>query len=183
MELSRSEQKRRIKQLEKLVVELVKLPPSLLDELPSVEDVRELAKEVQGLKGGARKRQIKYITKLLRQEPVEPLYDFLAKRKGNALLHNKQFHEIEYLRDVLVEEAIVVRRRAREIHQDLEEDWQSTVVQDIALELPSIDRQALTRLAFLFAMTRSKKHSREIFRLLQAAREQEELNRKMRSSL
>ena len=179
MELSRSEQKRRIKQLEKLVKELVKLPASLLDELPAGEEVRELAGQVSGLKGGARKRQIKYITKLLRQEPVEPLYDFLARRKGNVLLQNKQFHETEYLRDALVAEAITARRRARETHQDLEENWQSSVVQDISAELPSIDRKTLTRLAFLFAMTRSRKHSREIFRLLQAARELEELNRKM----
>ena len=180
MELSRTEQKRRIKQLEKLVVELVDLPASLLNELPWNEEVRDLAKEVRALKGGARKRQVKYITKLLRREPVEPLYDFLAQRKGRALLQKKQFHELEYLRDTLVEEAILARRQAREEHQELEEDWQSAVVQDIAEELPSVDTRGLTRLAFLFAMTRSKKHSREIFRMLQAAREQEELSRKIR---
>jgi len=179
MELSRSEQKRRIKQLEKLVVELVDLPASLLDKLPSGEEVRELAKEVRGLKGGARKRQIKYITKLLRREPVEPLYDFLAKRKGSELLQQKKFHEIEYLRDILVEEAIMARRRAKEMQQELEEDWQSEVVRDITAELPAVDSRGLTRLACLFAMTRNKNHSREIFRMLQAARQQEELNRKV----
>ncbi len=180
MELSRSEQKRRIKQLEKLVVELVDLPTGLLNKLPLSEEARELAKEVHGLKGGARKRQIKYITKLLRREPVEPLYDFMAKRKGSGLLQKKQLHEIEYLRDILVEEAIVARRQAKEKQQELEEDWQSEVVQDITVELPAVDSRGLTRLACLFAMTRSKRHSREIFRMLQAAREQEELNRKVK---
>lgn len=180
MELSRSEQKRRIKHLEKLVVELVDLPPGLLDKLPLSEEARQLAKEVHGLKGGARKRQIKYITKLLRREPVEPLYDFLAERKGSGLLEKKQFHETEYLRDTLVEEAIVARRQAKENQQELEEDWQSEVVRNIAAELPAVDSRGLTRLACLFAMTRSKRHSREIFRMLQAAREQEELNRKVK---
>jgi len=56
------------------------------------------------------------------------------------------------------------------------------VVADIAAELPSADRLELTRLAFLFAMTRNKRHSREIFRLLQAAREHERINRKMKST-
>ena len=179
MELSRSEQKRRIKQLEELVVELVALPAGLLNKLPLNEEIRELAGDVHALKGGARKRQIKFITKLLRREPVEPLYDFLAKRKGSELLQKKQFHEVEYLRDTLVEEAIVARRKAKESQQELDEDWLSEVVRDIAAELPTVDSRELTRLAFLFAMTRSKKHSREIFRMLQAAREQEESNRKV----
>ncbi len=178
MELSRSEQKRRIKQLEKLVVELVELPAGVLKKMPVSEEVRALTIEVNGLKGGARKRQIKYITKLLRADPVEPLYDFIAQRKGNDLLQKKQFHELEYLRDILIEEAITARRQAKEERRELEEGWDSRVVQDIVAELPLIDAKGLSRLGFLFAMTRSKRHSREIFRLLQAAREQEELNKK-----
>ncbi len=178
MELSRSEKKRRIKQLEKLVQELVDLPLALIKQLPVSNEVRELAAEVCTLKGGSRKRQIKYITKLLRNEPSEPLYDYLSRRKGKALQQNKQFHELEYLRDILIEEAISARRQAKEEQRDLEENWSSRVVADIVEELPQIDSKALTRLSFLFAMTRSKKHSREIFRLLQAAREQEEIRRK-----
>lgn len=178
MELSRSEQKRRIKQLGKLVVELVALPPGLIGKLPVNAEIREYLGEVKGLKGSARKRQIKYITKLLRNEQSEPLYDFVSKRKGNYLIQNKQFHEIEYLRDILIEEAIETRRQARAEHHDMVEHWDSKVILDIADELPLIDSKALTRLSFLFAMTRSKKHSREIFRVLQAAQEQEEIKRK-----
>ncbi len=179
MEISRSEQKRRIKQLEGLVVELVELPERQQKQLPVDEETREYIVEVRGLKGGARKRQIKYITKLLRRDPVEPLYEFLAKRRGSELLQKKQFHEIEYLRDILIEEAIVARREAKQMQQELAEDWQSEVVADISEELPAVDTKELTRLACLFSMTRSKRHSREIFRMLQAAGEQEELNRKV----
>lgn len=178
MELSRSEQKRRIKQLEVLVVELVALPESRQKQLPVDEEIRGYIHEVRVLKGGARKRQIKYITKLLRRDPVEPLYEFLAQCKGSELLQKKQFHEIEYLRDILIEEAIAARREARQKQQELAEDWQSDVVTDIVEELPAVDAKELTRLGCLFAMTRSKRHSREIFRMLQAAREQEELNRR-----
>lgn len=178
MELSRSEQKRRIKQLEKLVIQLVELPEKQQRELPLAEDIVEYIKEVRGLKGGARKRQVKYITKLLRSESVEPVYDYLAKQQGSSLLQKKQFHEIEYLRDILIEEAIAARRLAKETQEELSENWPSRVVSDITMELPEVDSKELTRLAFLFAMTRSKRHSREIFRMLQAAREQEQLNRK-----
>jgi len=184
MELSRSEQKRRIKQLAKLAVALVELPTGILNQLPVREEIRQLILETGGFKAGARKRQLKYITKLLRFEPVEELYDFLTERRGGDLLRKKHFHEIEYLRDILVEEAITARRRAQEEQREFEEGWQSEVVlETIATQLPAIDQQGITRLAFLFAMTRNKKHSREIFRMLQAAGEQEELNRKTEKNL
>lgn len=179
MKVSRSEQKRRIKQVEKLVEELAVLPAGLLHELPVDEEVQGLFQEVAGLKGGARKRQIKYITKLLRDDPNEELYAFLEKRKGTALQKKKRFHEVEYLRDILIEEAIAARRAAKAEYMDLTEDWSSKVVKDIAVELPSVDQHELHRLAFLFAMNRNKQHSREIFRLLQAAQEREAMSRKM----
>ncbi len=171
MEISRSEQKRRIKQLEELVKELVKLPPGLLDQAPLPDEARELALEVAGLKGGARKRQIKYITKLLRREPVDPLYEFLTRRKGTELLKKKKFHEVEYWRDSLIEESIAAHKVAKASREQLSEDWQSSVVQAIVEELPRVDRIELTRLSCFFARSRNPKHSREIFRLLQAAQE------------
>jgi len=182
MKLSRSEQKRRIQQLGKLVVELVALPPGVLKQLPVAEEIRELVMETAARKGGARKRQIKYITKLLRSTSVDGLYDFLAEQKGGELFRTKQFHELEYLRDTLIEEAITARRKAQEEQRDFAEKWQSMVVQGIVAELPTVDAGELSRLAFLFAMTRKKKHSREIFRMLQAAAEQEEMNRKLQKT-
>ena len=179
MKLSRSEQKRRIKQVEELVEELAVLPPGLLAELPVDEEVRLLFREVDGLKGGSRKRQIKYITKLLRDEPNEELYAFLQKRKGTELQKKKKFHELEYLRDVLIEEAIMARRQAKAEYTDLTEDWSSEVVEDIVEQLPTVDRHELQRLAFFFSVSRNRQHSREIFRLLQAAQERELVARKM----
>jgi ribosome-associated protein len=179
MQLSRSEQKRRAKQVEKLVVELAALPAGLLGELPVDEEVRLLFRDVAGLKGSSRKRQLKYITKLLRDAPTEELYAFLEKRKGTELHKEKQIHELEYLRDILLEEAIAARREAKAEYLDLTEDWSSAVVEDIAAELPSVDRHELHRLAFFFAMGRNRQHSREIFRLLQAAQEKELMTRKM----
>jgi ribosome-associated protein len=179
MNLSRSEQKRRVKQVGKLVVELATLPAGLLGKLPVDKEVRLLFQEVAGLKDGPKKRQLKYITKLLRDTPTEELYAFLKKRKGTELHKEKQVSELEYLRDILLEEAIAVRRVAKAEYLDLTEDWSSAVVEDIAAELPSVDQHELHRLAFFFAISRNKQHSREIFRLLQAAQEKELMTRKM----
>ncbi|WP_417909574.1 DUF615 domain-containing protein [Candidatus Electronema sp. PJ] len=170
MELSRSEQKRRIKQLEELTEELAVLPPALLDQLPAPEEVRMLLKETADLgRDGARKRQIKHITKLLREESSDALYQFLTKRKGATLLKKKQQHELEHLRDALIEEAIAVRRKAKEQQEDLTENWSSAVAEEIAATLPAADKKELVRLAFFFAVSRNPRHSRELFRMLQAA--------------
>ena len=173
VQLSRSEQKRRMKQLETLVVELSNLPPTLIEQLPSTGEVRSLLQDAVTMKGGARKRQIKYITKLLKEEPVEELYSFLSGRKGKQLEENKAFHEVEYLRDALLNEAIEQHRVAMRENEELEEDWQSQIVVKISEEYPGIDALLLKRLGWLYARTRNRKHSRELFRILRAAHEQE----------
>ena len=94
MELSRSEQKRRIKRLEELVQALAALSPALIEQLPIDKELRALLLEAAALgRDSARRRLLKHVTKLL------------------------------------------------------------------------------TRLAFLFAVSRNPRHSREIFRILKAAQE------------
>lgn len=170
--LSRTEQKRRIKEVEKLVKGLVELPVQQLSKLPCNSEIVDLFKEIHLLKGGARKRQIKYITKMLKNEPLEELYTFVAQRKGSALRENKQFHELEYLRDSLLDEAIEDRKILRSEQQELSETWSSETVAEIKRLFPRIDDVALKRLSAIFARTRQIRHSREIFRILRAAQEQ-----------
>lgn len=174
MQPSRSEQKRRAKQLEKLVEALSRLPAAVQKTIPCNDEIRGLLREASSLQGGAGKRLLKYITKLLRHEQDETLaelYDFLSRRQGPALQGKKEFHEIEYWRDALLNEAIAQRQAAKEQQADWEEDWPSLVAGQMAEQFPGIDRKALVRLAWLYAGTRNRKHSREIFRLLRAAQE------------
>ncbi len=170
-DMSRSEQKRRMKQLEQLVAELSSLPVSLIDQLPCTEDIRALFQEAAGMKGGTKNRHVKYITKYLKGEPVEELYSFLADKKGAALQEKKSFHEVEYLRDALLNEAIEQHRAALHNHEEFEENWQSEIAEEIAGEYPGIDGKLLTRLAWMYTKARNRKHSRELFRLIQAAHE------------
>ncbi len=174
MELSRSEQKRRIKQLEELTEELAALPAAAIDQLPADEEVRSLLKEAAGLNHDSnRKRQLKHITKLLREEESpDALYQFLSERKGTSLLRKKRQHELEHLRDALIEEAIAARQQAKEQHEEFTENWHSELAIEIAEQLPAADANELARLAFFFAQSRNPRHSRELFRMLHAAQEQ-----------
>lgn len=170
--LSRSERKRRIKEIELLVRQLVDLPEQDIKKLPCDHQLMELLYEAQLLKGGTKKRQIKYITKILKNEPISGLYDFIAGRKGRALKNKKQFHELEYFRDTLLNEAIVERKLLRSEQQELAETWTGATIEEIAKKMPTVDTIALSRLSAIFARTRQARHSREIFRILRAAREQ-----------
>lgn len=169
MQLSRSEQKRRIKEIEQLVKELVELPKTALDKLPCDPELLSYFQEAQTMKGGARKRQLKYLTKLLRGESLLELYDFLSRRKGSNLEEKSKFHELEYLRDRLLDEAIRKRKILRSEQMELKETWSGETLLSITKKFPGIDRVALSRLSAIFARTRQIKHSREIFRLLKAA--------------
>ncbi len=177
--LSRTEKKRRIKQLEKLVDEMGRLPPILIESLPCDEEICDLLRQASSLKGGAKKRQIKYVTKLLKSSPdnIDNLYAFMAQKQGAALQDKREFHEIEYIRDSLLNEALEQRKHAKENHEELEENWSSHVVQEVSSQFPSVDQMLLKRLAQLFARTRNRKHSREIFRILRAAQEDERFAR------
>lgn len=177
--VSRSEQKRRLKQLEKLVQELGQLPPAAIDSLPCSNEISALLKQASRMKGGARKRELKYITKLLKSDAdqIDCLYHFMAEKQGAALQESKDFHEIEYIRDSLINEAIEYYSRAGENGEKPGEDWPSSVLKEIDLEYPEVDRFQLGRLAILFARTRNRRHSREIFRLLQAAHERKRFAR------
>jgi len=173
MQISRSEQKRRIKEIEQLVGELAQLPVSELNKCPCSDEIRTLLKETAALKGGARKRQLKYVTKLLKDEPLEELYQYLAQRKGRALVQKKQFHEVEYLRDALLNEALEEQQRCKQEEEPWSELWESRVVEEILQQFPKAEKNTLLRSSFLFTQTRNPRHSREIFRYIMAQFEQQ----------
>ena len=64
-------------------------------------------------------------------EPVDELYSFLSEKKGKAMQMKKEFHEIEYLREELLSEAIEQHRVAKHEHTELEENWPSRIAEKI----------------------------------------------------
>ncbi len=171
---SRSEIKRRIREVERLVTELAGLPPAEIENLALDPELIDLLLETRGLKGGARKRQLKYLTKRLRDRDNRDLYQCLRRKKGKKLARDKIFHHLEFLRDSLLDEAIEARKKMQVRGEDLPDTWDSKTVGAIRTELPTVNEIELRRLSALFARNRRKRHAREIFRLLQAASLQDE---------
>ncbi len=170
--ISRTEQKRRAKEIEQLAQELAALSPSQLAKLPCDDFIRQELIMAGPLKGGARKRQIKYIAKELRQSDPEPLLTFLEEKKGSKLKQDREFHELEKLRQDILSEAIAAHQEAQAEGASLSSEWRSELAATATESIPGMDLTALNQAARRYARSRKPSYSREVFRLLRAAMEQ-----------
>ena len=177
LQLSRSEKKRRAKSIEQLVNELASLNNSEITSLPCEQEIQEEIRSAKNLKGGAKKRQLKYATKLLRDKPVEELFDFLARKKGSLLKKNREFHELENFRNLLIDETVQLYEDVMDNNGYINENEpvdllkNSEAIDTIVDNFPQIDQALLRSTAIQFARTRNRKFSRELFRILKAALE------------
>jgi len=169
--LSRSEQKRRAKEFEKLAKELCGLPDTEIVKLPCDLALREDIKETRKLKAGARKRQIKFIAKNLREIDAAPLFAFLAKRQGSKLRDKQEFQMLERLRDDILNDAIAARQEADRNNADPPSHWNSGALNAALVNFPELHEMELRQLAERFARTKKPALRRELFRILRAAQE------------
>ena len=172
--ISRSEQKRLYKQVEDLARELVELSDNDLKKLPAEDEVKAEIVECRGLKAGARKRQIKYLAKVLRQYPLDAVLNYLKAKKGSALKQNQLFHEAERWRDVIINEAREYSEHCRKEQLDFEPNFPSHLVAELMSELPCLNEGDLRRCAYQYVRTHNKTHYRELFRMVKAAIDLEE---------
>ena len=169
--LSRSEKKRQAKAVEHLAYELAALADTAIKALPCEKYLISEIMQAKALKGGARKRQIKYIAKELRAQDTKPLLRFLEDKKGSQLRKNQEFRNLERLREDVISEAIKHYADAEEAETGVDEKWQSPFLENIKEMFPVLDMQALRSSALRYAATRKPLYKREIFRMLKAASE------------
>ena len=172
--ISRSEKKRIYKQVEELAREVADLSDKDLKKFPGGPVIHEEILAIRGLKGGARKRQIKYLAKLLRQGPVDEIYLFVTNKKGSELHAKKLFHAAERMRDTLINEAMEVHQEYQAMQEPFEMDWQSEFITEILAEYPNLDEGELRRVIYQYVTTHNKVHYRELFRMMKAAVEMKE---------
>lgn len=174
--ISRSEQKRLFKQVEALAAELADLSDNDLRKFPGNEEVKNEIIGCRGLKTGARKRQIKYLAKVLRQDSLDEIYVYLKNRKGSSLRENQIFHEAERWRDVIINDAVEVQDNCRREREVFEPDFHSENVRKVTEELQHIDEKDLRRCTYQYVRTRNKTYYRELFRMIKAAIEEQGRN-------
>ncbi len=173
--ISRSEQKRLFKQVEKLAAELAELSDNDLKSFPCNEEIKEEIALCRACKAGARKRQVKYLAKLLRQQDtLKGMYEWMNRRKGSQLKQNQLVHQAERWRDVLINEAMELNDLCRAEQVPLEVDYPSEMIPQLQAELPSLDIRDVKRSAYQYVRSRNKSHYRELYRMIKAALELQE---------
>lgn len=176
---SRSEKKRQAKNIEMLSRELVALPEAELKKAPCDDFLKDEIRLTRKLKGGSLKRQIKYIARELRQNDPQDLLDFLEEIKGSKLRRKSDFHTIERLRDDIINDAIALADQLaehsgeRQIPDDKTFRRHSAALQKALETYPGLDVQMLVTATLRYLANRKPAHSREIFRQLMAAHEQQ----------
>jgi len=172
--ISKSEMKRRFKQEEEAASELALLSDKDLKKLEVSEGLKEEIILCRSVKGGSRKRQVKYMAKLMRDENVSDILDFLAARKGSKLKDNKLLHEAERLRDAVITEAIEQQQLCLKDRKPWEPDWVGSEIDDMIVRY-SIDSGDLRRTVHQYVKTRFHNHYKEVFRIVKAALEKDQL--------
>jgi ribosome-associated protein len=177
-QISKSARKRRFKQEEEGAEEIALLSDKDLKNFPGSKDVKNAIIACRRLKGGARKRQIKYLAKVMRSEAVDEILYFLAEKKGSQLKNNIVHKEAERLRDVIINEAIADRQDCLQHGLVWEPDWSGEKI-DAAVHRYSFDEGDLRKSVYQYVRTRIHGHYREVFRILKAAVEKDEFQRRL----
>ncbi len=168
-QISRSEQKRQCKQVEAAARELVSLGDADLNRLALGPEVREAVALCRTAKGGALKRQIKFVAKLLRTEDIAGILAFLSSRRGSKLEEQKHFHDAEQWRDRIINEAIASLDEHRRDQMSWPSDWRSEAIDALVRRYPDVDEHDLRQTVHQYARSRNKSNYRETFRIIRAA--------------
>ncbi len=150
----RSEKKRAARAVEALAVRMVEAGDAICDRLPLTDDLREELRRARRIKAHvARKRQIKHLAGLLRQdqESTTAIQVALDAVGRTSRAERDAFQRIERMRDALCDP-----------------DGFAEALEQASGELPGLDRQRFTRLAKSVHRTGDKRAFREIFRRLRA---------------
>jgi ribosome-associated protein len=140
---SKSQVKRELDELKAIGTRLVELPAHYLSEMP--DEVAEAVRQAGRIhRGSARKRQIQYIGKLLREDEGTRARQLLDRYDSASTSHQQQFHRLERWRDqLLIDESAIIDEIRREI-PDLDVQQLRTMVRQARRE--EEDRSAFRRI-------------------------------------
>ena len=156
--VSKTEMKTDMEALQKLGEELVTLKPSVLEKFPLSEDLALAIKDAQRFKNEAKRRQLQYIGKLMRNIDPEPIQAALDKVRNKHSQATAELHKLEQLRDRIVEEG-------------------DAAISEVMEMYPEADRQRLRQLARQAnkekKANKPAKAFREIFQILKELKQED----------
>ena len=160
LEISKSQRKRDLDELKKLGSELLEFSDDALRQLEMSEVLLAALRTARRItSNSARKRQMQYIGKLLKDEDADPLIAAVNARHHQHATHTRDFHKLEELRDKLIREG-------------------DSALADVQALFPRADRQHLRKLVRQarkeLETNQPARASRLLFRALRELQEQPE---------
>jgi len=171
--ISKSERKRRCQRQEELALALTALTGGELSNLPADAETLQAIRDSHGLRSGAKKRQLKYLAKLLRERDVTDIHAFLEQRKGSRLRANERERQAECLRDTFINTAIAALEESRYRQIPWDGQWHSQALAEFLTSHPHLDAREICQMAASYAQSRNRLYYRELFRIIKAAMELE----------
>jgi ribosome-associated protein len=155
---SKSQRKRELQQLLQLTEKALSLSDEKLAKTGIDENALDALREARKMKAsGARNRQLKYISKLIRSEDVSIIEKYLDEAEQSHINEKHFFHQLEKWRDRLVEEG-------------------DAALAEFLAEYPATDRQQLRTLIRTAQKEQQQEKpptaSRKIFKYLRQLAEQ-----------
>ncbi len=160
-------------------MELAQLSNKDLENFPGSEQVIKEIVSCRDLKGGARKRQVKYLAKVLRQQAMDEVYEYLTNVKGSALQENNLLHEAERLRDAVINEALQSYQVSQKEQFKWEPDWESQILDNVVNRFADLNENDVRQTVYQYVRSRNRLHYRQLFRIIKAAIEAEERKKKL----
>jgi len=124
---SKSSRKREMQVMRDLGERLLSIPDEQLSRLPDTDLVEAVNACKKITKGNARKRQLQYISKLLRNANVDEVQRLVDRYDARSRTHVLQFHQLERWRENLIAE-------------------EPAAMDEILATYPQVDRQHLRQL-------------------------------------
>ncbi len=150
--LSKSQIKRDLQKLKVIGSRLLELKPEQIPCLPASERFQLAIEEGLRIKSfNARKRHLGFIAKLIQNEPLEGIQEFIDAIDGKSKAYNLRFHQLEQWRNRLIA-------------------GDSRVMAEIIEQFPEVDRQHINQLVRNAVkeqnLEKSPVSSRKLFRYL-----------------
>jgi len=116
---------------------LTRLPKNLLEKCQLPEELQHAISEYKRIpeKRGARKRQLQFIGKLMRDIDISPIEQFLEEQGQAAKLAKRRFQELERIRDSLVQ-------GDQSVLNELIKNYQELDIQHVRQLMRQADREA-----------------------------------------
>lgn len=151
---SKSQLKRDAKALVEMGDQLLSIPEDQLHQINLPDVVAAILETKKITKGNARKRQLQYVGKLLRNADLTDLKQLLARFDASTREHATQFHQLEDWRERLIE-------------------GDPSALGEIAESYPNLDRQQLRSLVRNAVKEREQErqppvHFRKLFQYLKS---------------